>query len=231
MTEKLQLPLTSASAVNLLSFSPPSPAGFSQIQNVQRGALNTFEKDLTPDSRCHYVSTQKCVCKKAGDPKAAGSGDSLGVPTGPLLPALGHSALPGSLVPAPVAGDYSPGWPTELGHRHIAVVLVSTCKWLLMDSPAPFFFTKSSFLKTTQITAESSPQGKCLSGQGGGLWPEEQTLAPLPWLDGSGAGRGLLGCSLKQMLVGSDRAASSLASSVACLPSRTTQPGFPPAHK
>lgn len=39
VTEKLQLPLTSASAVNLLSFSPPSPSGFLQIQNVQRGAL------------------------------------------------------------------------------------------------------------------------------------------------------------------------------------------------
>lgn len=47
VTKKLQRPQTSAAAVNLLSSSPPSPWGFSQIQNVQTGAVNTFEKDLT----------------------------------------------------------------------------------------------------------------------------------------------------------------------------------------
>lgn len=37
----------------------------------------------------------------------------------------------------------------------IVVLLVSVCKWLLTDFPAFFFVTKSSFLKTTQITPES----------------------------------------------------------------------------
>lgn len=70
-------------------------------------------------------------------------------------------------------------------------------KRLLVDSPAPFcFFTKSSFLKTTPVTAQLT-SGKSLPGREGGLWPEEQTLAFLPRLDGGGAGRGLLGCSLK----------------------------------
>lgn len=147
-----------------------------------------------------------------------------------MLPALGHRALSASLLPAPVAGG-GPGWPTKLGHRHVTVVLVSTCKRLLVDSPAPFcFFTKSSFLKTAPVTAQLT-SGKSLPGREGGLWPEEQTLAFLPRLDGGGAGRGLLGCSLKQMFLGSDRAASSLASSMACLPSMPMQAGFSPAHK
>lgn len=72
VTENLQLPLTSSSAVNLLIFSPP--------------------KYLTPYSWCCYNS---CICKGTLDPKAASSGGSLGVPTGPLLPALEHIALPG----------------------------------------------------------------------------------------------------------------------------------------
>lgn len=72
---------------------------------------------------------------------------------------------------------------------------VSGCSWI----PLPlsfFFFTKSSFLKTRQVTAQLT-SGKRLPGREGGLWPEEQTLAFLPWLDGGDAGRVLLGCSLK----------------------------------
>lgn len=73
VTEKVQFPLTSASTANLLSFSLP--------------------KYLTPDSWCCYNS---CVCNRALDPKAASCAGSLGVPTEPLLPALEHTALPGS---------------------------------------------------------------------------------------------------------------------------------------
>lgn len=184
VTKKLQLPLTSASVVNLLSFSPPSPSGFSQIQNVQGGALNTFEKDLTPYSRCCYNSMQKRVHEKAGDPKAAGSGDSLGVPIRPLLPALEHRALPRSLLPAPVTGDYSPGWPTELGHHHVTMVLVATCKCLLMGSPAPFLFTKSSFLKTkhrSQLRARLRSSA-CLTGRVGPGLMGKPLLPSLGWM-------------------------------------------------
>lgn len=122
MTENLQLPLTSASAVNLLIFSPP--------------------KYLTPDSWCSCTS---CICRRALDPKAASSGGSLGVPTGPLLPALEHTALTGSWLSPPVTGDYSLGWPVELEQCLIVAVLVSTCKWLLVDSSASSFLTKSTF--------------------------------------------------------------------------------------
>lgn len=184
MTRKLQLPLTSASVVKLLSFSPPSPSGFSQIQNVQRGTLNTLEKDLPPDSQCCNNSVRKGVHEKAGDPTAAGSGDSLGVPTESLLPALEHRGLPGSLLPAPITGDYSPGWPTELGHLHVTVVLVSACKWLLMDSPAPFFFAKSSFLKIehgSQLRAHLRSSA-CLSRKVGSGLRGEASLLSLGWM-------------------------------------------------
>lgn len=144
MTEKVQLPLTSASTVNLLSFSLP--------------------KYLTTDSRCCYNS---CICKRALDPKAASSGGSLGVPTGPLLPALEHTASPESCLSPPITGDYSLGWPMQPEQCLIEVVLISTCKWLLTDFPAFFFLTKSNFLKTTQITPESSPQGQVPAWPGG----------------------------------------------------------------
>lgn len=146
MTENLQLPLTSGSTVNLLIFSPP--------------------KYLTPDSWCSCTS---CICRRALDPKAASSGGSLGVPTGPLLPALEHTALPESWLSPPITGDYSLGWPVELEQCLIVAVLVSTCKWLLTDSSASSFLTKSSFLKTTQITPESLPQGQVPAWPGG--WP------------------------------------------------------------
>lgn len=103
-TEKLQLPLTSASAVDLLTLSPSSSSRFSQIQDERGGVMNTFEKDLTPDSRCLYDSTQKCLCKKAGDSKATGSGNSLGVRTGPLPPS------PGAQCPPCVLASSSLGW-------------------------------------------------------------------------------------------------------------------------
>lgn len=105
MIEKLQLPLISASAVNLLRFSLP--------------------KYLTPNSWCCYNS---CICKRALDPKTASSEGSLGVPTGPLLPALEHTALPGSWLSPSMTGDYCLGWPMELEQCPIVVVLVSTCK-------------------------------------------------------------------------------------------------------
>lgn len=142
--QKLWLPLTSAPAVNLLSFSPP--------------------KYLTPDSWCCWSS---CICKRALEPRAESSGGILGAPAGPLLPALGHSALPGSWLSPPITGDYSLGWPMELEQWLIVVVLVSTCKWLLMYSPASFFLTKSSFLKTAQLAPESLPQGQVPAWPGG----------------------------------------------------------------
>lgn len=108
-----------------------------------------------------------CICKRALDPKAASSGDSLGVPTGPLLPALEHTAFPGSWLSPSITGDYSLGWPMQLWQCLIVLVLVSTCKWLLTDFPAIFFLTKSSFLKTTLIMPESSPQGQMAAWPGG----------------------------------------------------------------
>lgn len=70
VTEKLQLQLTSASTVDLFSFSLP--------------------KYLIPDSWCCYNS---CICKRTLDPKAA---SSVGAPTGALCPSLEHIVLPGS---------------------------------------------------------------------------------------------------------------------------------------